>query len=96
MFPFSYIFGNKSEEARKRYFEFMKSPDAYEKEVFILRIGELESCLEESRELYNSTKESDYAIRSMILREIDSIGVSLAMSKNEHQLWKQHRVTISK
>ena len=49
MFPFAYIFNDKSEEARKRYFQFMKSPDAYEKEVFILRIGELESCLEESR-----------------------------------------------
>ena len=74
----------------------MKSPDAYEKEVFTLRIKELEKCLEESRELYHSTSESDYVTRSMILREIESLGVTLAMLKNEHQLWKQHRVTISK
>jgi predicted Zn-dependent protease len=69
---------------------------AYEEQAFILRIKELENCLEESRKLYNLTKESDYAMRSMILREIDSISVTLAMSKNENQLWKQHRVTISK
>jgi hypothetical protein len=96
MFPFDYIFNNKSEEARKRYFQFMKSPDAYEKEVFTLRIKELESCLEESRELYNLTNESDFVMRSAILREIESIEISLAMVKNKHQLWNQHRVTISK
>jgi hypothetical protein len=97
MFPFDYIFNNnKSEEARKRYFQFMKSPDVYEKEVFTLRIKELETCLEESRELYNLTKESDYESRSMILREIDSIKITLEISKNEYQLWKQHHVTISK
>jgi hypothetical protein len=98
MFPFDYIFNNdkSEEEARKRYFQFMKSPDAYEKEVFILRIKELETCLEESRKLYNQTRESDYDLRSATLREIESLEITLAMSKNEYQLWKQHRVTISK
>jgi hypothetical protein len=64
--------------------------------VFILRIKELETYLEESRKLYNLTNESDYVLRSTILREINSIGISLAMLKNKHQLWKQHKVTISK
>jgi hypothetical protein len=97
MFPFSSFFNNKSEEeARKQYFHLMKSPDAYEKKAFILRIKELEIYLDESRKLYNLTRESDYALRSAILREIDSIEISLAMVKNKHRLWKQHRVTISK
>jgi hypothetical protein len=69
---------------------------AYEEQAFILRIKELENLIKESRELYNLTKESDYVLRSSILRQIDSIKISLEMLKNKHQLWKQHRVTISK
>jgi hypothetical protein len=99
MFPFSSFFNNDNkseEEVRKHYFHLMKSPDAYEKKAFISRIKELEVYLEESWELYYLTRESDYTLRSMILREIDSISVSLAMLKNKHRLWKAHRVTISK
>jgi hypothetical protein len=87
---------SEEEKARKQYFHLMKSPDAYEKQAFILRIKELETYLEESWELYNLTRESDYMLRSAILREIDSIEISLSMLKNKHQLWKQHRVIISK
>lgn len=94
MFP---SFSNNLEEAeRKEYFHFMKSTNAYERHAFTLRIKELEHLIKESRELYNLTRESDYALRSAILRQIDSIGVSLAMLKNKHQLWKQHRVIINK
>jgi hypothetical protein len=65
------------EEVRKHYFHLMKSPDAYEKKAFILRIKELEIYIEESWELYHLTNESDYPLRSMILREIDSISASI-------------------
>ena len=88
---------SEEETVRKQYyFHLMKSPNAYEKKEFILRIKELENSLDEGMKLYNLTRESDYALRSQILREIDSIKVSLAMVKNKHQLWKQHRVVISK
>jgi hypothetical protein len=95
MFPSSF-FNNLEESERKQYFRFMKSTNAYEKQTFILRIKELETLLEESWELYHLTNESDYVLRSTILKEINSIGISLAMLKNKHQLWKQHRVVISK
>jgi hypothetical protein len=96
MFPSFFSDNELAELKRKQYFNFMKSTNAYEKQTFILRIKELEVLIKENRELYNMTRESDYVMRSQILREIDSIKISLSMLKNKHQLWKQHRTTISK
>jgi hypothetical protein len=82
----------EEEKISKQYFYLMKSPNAYEKKTFIMRIRELENLIEESRKLYNLTRESDYMLRSAILKEIDNIGISLSVIKNKHELWKAHRV----
>jgi hypothetical protein len=68
--PFESEEDKETATERKEYFRLMKSQNAYEKKAFTLRIRKLETYLEDRWKLYRLTRESDYAMRSMILREI--------------------------